>query len=110
MFFLYSFISRVASGPGISGNLEKSGNFVTFEKSGKSREFRKIRKSQGIFKRIREKSRNLTCSKLILPKFKIHSSCEQELTRMLMDFYLRIKMNLNCRIVSFWIKKCTVTD
>ena len=40
---------RVASGPGISGNLEKSGNFVALEKGqGKVREFRKIRKSQGI--------------------------------------------------------------
>ena len=40
---------RVASGPGISGNREKSGNFVALEKSqGKVREFRENRKSQGI--------------------------------------------------------------
>ena len=40
-----SFLDRVASGPGISGNLEKSGNFVAL---GKVREFREIQKSQGI--------------------------------------------------------------
>ena len=40
---------RVASGPGISGNLEKSGNFVALEKcQGKVREFREIWESQGI--------------------------------------------------------------
>ena len=34
---------RVASGPGISGNLEKSGNFVALTKcQGKVREFREI--------------------------------------------------------------------
>ena len=39
---------------------------------------------------------------------KIHSSSEQEVvkpvpvSRMLMDFYLRIKMNLNCGIVFFF--------
>ena len=51
--------------------------------------------------------------------FKIHSSGEQELAMpvhlscMLMDFYLTIKMNLNCEKVfffSFWIRKCTITD
>ena len=40
---------RVASGPGISGNLEKSGNFVARAKcQGKVREFRESWKSQGI--------------------------------------------------------------
>ena len=41
---------RVVSGPGISGNLEKSGKFVALEKcQGKNREFSlKIKKSQGI--------------------------------------------------------------
>ena len=40
----------MANGPGISGNLEKSGNFVAFKKcQGKVREFQhKIEKSQGI--------------------------------------------------------------
>ena len=38
---------RVASGPGISGNLEKSGNFVALEKcQGKVRNFMKFRKSE----------------------------------------------------------------
>ena len=42
-------IIRVASGPGISGNLEKSGNFVALANcQGKVREFHEIRKSQGI--------------------------------------------------------------
>ena len=37
------YINRVARRPGISGNLEKSGNFVALEKSqGKIREFREI--------------------------------------------------------------------
>ena len=59
----------MASGPGISGNLEKSGNFVMLEKSqGKVREFREIRKSQGILTRNWEKSGNFTCAKRILPK------------------------------------------
>ena len=40
---------RVASGPGIFGSLEKSGNFVALDKSlGKVREFREIWKNQGI--------------------------------------------------------------
>ena len=40
--------NRVASGPGISGNLEKSGNFMALEKSQENvREFREIWKSQG---------------------------------------------------------------
>ena len=42
-------VSRVTSEPGISGNLEKSGNFVALEKSqGKVKEFREIQKSQEI--------------------------------------------------------------
>ena len=54
----------MASGPGISGNLEKSGNFVALaECQGKIREFHEIRKSQGIFKRNWEKSGNFTCVK-----------------------------------------------
>ena len=54
----------MASGPGISGNLEKSGNFVSLEKcQGKVREFREIRKSQGILTRNWEKSGNFTCVK-----------------------------------------------
>ena len=37
----------MTSGPGISGNLEKSGNFVALEKSqGKVKEFREIQKSR----------------------------------------------------------------
>ena len=40
---------RAASGPEISGNLEKSGNFEPLEKcQGKIREIREIGKSQGI--------------------------------------------------------------
>ena len=58
--------TRVASGPGTSGNLEKSGNFVALEK--KVREFREIRKSQGILTRNWEKSGNFTCAKRISPK------------------------------------------
>ena len=101
---------RVASRPAISGNLEKSGNFVALGKSqGNAREFqREIGKSEGILF-----ERNEYCQSI----FKIHSSGEQELVEpvhmscMLMDFYLRIKMNLNCGIVfSFWIRKCNVTD
>ena len=70
---------------GISGNLEKSGNFVLLEKSqGNVREFQcKIGKSQGILL-ARNEYRQIF--------FKIHSSGEQELVttvyiaRMLMDF------------------------
>ena len=62
--------SRVASGPGISGKLKKSGNFVAFEKSqGKVSEFRESQKSQGILTRNWEKSANFTCVKRISPKF-----------------------------------------
>ena len=54
---------RVASGPGISGNLEKSGNFVALEKcQGKVREFCEIWKSQGILMQNWEKSGNFTIS------------------------------------------------
>ena len=57
---------RVASGPGISGNREKSGNFVALEKSqGNVREFCEIRKSQGIVMQNWEKSGNFTCTKRI---------------------------------------------
>ena len=60
----------MASGPGISGNLEKSGNFVSLEKcQGKVREFREIRKSQGILMRNWDKSGNFTCAKRISLKF-----------------------------------------
>ena len=73
-------INRVASRPGISGNLEKSGNFVKFGKvrefyheigksQGKVREFREIQKSQGILMQNWEKSGNFTCMKGISPKF-----------------------------------------
>ena len=55
-------LNRVASEPGISGNLEKSGNFMALKKcQGKVREFRKIRKSQGILTHNWEKSGNFTC-------------------------------------------------
>ena len=51
----------MASGPGISGNLEKSGNFVALEKcQGKVREFREIRKSQGILIQNWEESGNFS--------------------------------------------------
>ena len=61
----------MASGPGISGNLEKSGNFVALVKcQGKVREFREIWKSQGILFVRNEYRRSF---------FKIHSSGEQEL-------------------------------
>ena len=60
----------MASGPGISGNLEKSGNFVALEKSqGKVRKFREIQKNQGILMQNWEKSGNFTCAKRISPKF-----------------------------------------
>ena len=63
-------VSRVTSEPGISGNLEKSGNFVALEKSqGKVREFREIQKSRGILMQNWEKSGNFTCMKRISPKF-----------------------------------------
>ena len=62
--------SMVASRPEISGNLEKSGNFVVLEKSlGIVREFCEIRKSQGISKQNWEKLGNFTCSKRISSKF-----------------------------------------
>ena len=90
----------MASRPGISGNLEKSGNFVAFEKSqGIVREFHEIQKSQGIF---------LARNKYRKSFFKIHYSGEQELvipvhtSRMLIDFYLRLNMNLNCGKVFFF--------
>ena len=54
----------MASGPGISGNLVKSENFVALAKcQGKVRKFREIRKSQGILTRNWEKSGNFTCVK-----------------------------------------------
>ena len=63
-------INRVASGLGISGNLEKSGNFVALEKwQGKVREFLEIRKSQGILIQNWEKPGNFTYAKRISPKF-----------------------------------------
>ena len=56
----------MASGPGISGNLEKSGNFVAAEKcQGKDRGFPEIRKSRGILMQNWEKSGNFTCAKRI---------------------------------------------
>ena len=55
-----------ASGPGISGNLEKSGNFVALEKCPrKVSELRKIWKSQGILTQNWKKSGNFTCVKWI---------------------------------------------
>ena len=52
------------------GNLEKSGNFVALEKcQGKVREFREIRKSQGISTRNWLKSGNFTCVKWMSLKF-----------------------------------------
>ena len=60
----------MASGPGISGNLEKSGNLVALQKSqGNVREFCEIGKSQGILTRNWEKSGNFTCAKRISSKF-----------------------------------------
>ena len=54
----------MASRPEISGNLEKSGNFVALEKNqGKAREFHEIRKSQGILTGHWKKSGNFTCAK-----------------------------------------------
>ena len=53
----------MARGPGISGNLEKSGNLVALKKcQGKVREFREIRKSQGILAQNWEKSGNFAIS------------------------------------------------
>ena len=68
--FINEIIFRVASRPGIPGNLEKSGNLVALEKSqGNVREFREIRKNQGILTRNWEKSGNYTCAKRISTKF-----------------------------------------
>ena len=54
----------MASGPGISGNLEKSGNFVALKKGqGKVREFHKIQKNEGILTLNWEKSGNFICVK-----------------------------------------------
>ena len=54
--FVIYILNRVASGPGISGNLEKSGNFVTLGKNqGKVGEFREIRRSQRSLMRNWEK-------------------------------------------------------
>ena len=55
-------MDRVASGPRISGNLEKSGNFVALEKV---REFCEIQKTQGILMQNWEKSGKFTCAKQI---------------------------------------------
>ena len=64
------YIYRVASRPGISGNLEKSGNFMALEKSqGNVREFRENQKSQGIIMQNWKKSGNFICAKQISPKF-----------------------------------------
>ena len=80
----------MASGPGISGSLKKSGNYVALKKcqgiswnseksgnfvalgkcQGKIREFREIGKSEGIL---------LVRNKYHRSFFKIHSSGEQEL-------------------------------
>ena len=55
---------RVASRPGISGNLEKSGNLVALEKClEKVKEFREIRKNQGILIQNWEKSGNFIYTK-----------------------------------------------
>ena len=66
-------------------------------------EFLETWKSQGILAQNWIMSGNFICMKQILLKFfKIHSNGKQELVRpvhissMLMDFYPRIKMNLNC--------------
>ena len=56
--------NRVASGPGISGNLEMSGNFVALAK---------CQGKVGILTRNWEKSGNFTCEKLISPKFYIRT-------------------------------------
>ena len=78
---LLEYSIRVASGPGISGNLEKSGNLVALEKcQGKVREFCKIRKSQGILCEIgKSQGILLVQSECCRNFFKIHSSGEQEL-------------------------------
>ena len=69
-YFYFNGTNRVASGPGISENLEKSGNFAALEKSqGKVMEFHEIRKSQGILMQNWEKSANFTYAKRILTKF-----------------------------------------
>ena len=70
----------MASEPGISGNLEKSGNFKAFEKcQGKVREFSwEIGKSQGILLPWNEYCRSL---------FKIHSSGEQDLVMAVRDVH-----------------------
>ena len=102
--------ARVACRSEISGSLEKSENFLALEKRsgnfvkfGKVKEFyRNIGKSQGILLARNEYRRGFS---------KIHVSGEQELVTpvhvacMLMDFNLRIKMNLNCRIVFFFYQK-----
>ena len=60
----------MASEPGISGNLEKSGNFVALVKClEKVRKFREIWKSQGILMQNWEKSGNFTCAKRISLNF-----------------------------------------
>ena len=57
---------RVASGPGISGNLEKSGNFVALEKNqGISWNLEKSGNLMGNW----EKSENFTCGEWISKKF-----------------------------------------
>ena len=60
----------MASRPGISGNLENSGNSIALEKSqGNVREFHENQESQGILTQNWEKSGNFTCAKQISPKF-----------------------------------------
>ena len=84
------------------GHIKLQGGQQTwnFWKPGKVREFREIRKSQGIL---------LERNKYRQSFFKIHSSGEQDLvmpvhiSSMLMDFYLRLKINLNCGIVFIFI-------
>ena len=54
----------MANRPEISGNLEKSGNFVALEKcQGKVGEFHEIWKSQGILAQNWEKAGNFTSMK-----------------------------------------------
>ena len=119
----------MASGPGVSENLEKSGNFVALAKcQGKVREFHKIQKSQGILMQNWEKSGNFNAklrkvgefylretniaevfSEFIQMGTKISHACSY-----IMHTYGFLSKNKNefklWNSLLFWIKKCTVID
>ena len=71
----------------------------------KVRKFREIRKIQGILTQSWEKSKNFTCTKRIVAEVfsRFIQVVNKNQSRLFMDFYLRIKVNLNCGTVFFFL-------